>query len=143
MADQALGSFPGLQAFLFETPLYAQFLISEKWGEVAALFREDMNFKVDGYCPFCRRLSTFSRAAGGATFNSVTWSHHASLKVLEVILLAQCARNLLVIDAQYDRLSHDRWLRPRARRMIFELRSPIPDQSKICGWGLERRPESM
>jgi hypothetical protein len=50
--------FPSLQEFLFNTPLYVAYGLSD--GAVAGLFNE--SFRIDGHCPYCRSSATFIRA---------------------------------------------------------------------------------
>jgi len=61
MAEQPQ-PFSGVQNFLFNAPLYERFLFEEGYDGENALFRN--RFTVDGHCPFCGRLSTFSPVAG-------------------------------------------------------------------------------
>ena len=48
-----------IQEFLFDTPRYAEKKIKDLYGEL--LFSP---LNVDGFCPYCKKMSTFSRRSG-------------------------------------------------------------------------------
>jgi hypothetical protein len=52
--------FSDVETFFFGTPLYAAFSLTKQNAQT--IFRA--NFRVDGHCPHCRRLSTFTRSEG-------------------------------------------------------------------------------
>jgi hypothetical protein len=61
--DEKIKPFTNIFDFLFRVPLYDQYSFDAKSNNLEALLTRD--FKVDGYCPFCKRQSTFFRAEGG------------------------------------------------------------------------------
>ena len=94
--------FPGAAEFLFGAPLYEVFSyrqfrlgtvpkdIPVETLHVRRLFNQD--FKLDGYCPFCRRRSTFERTSGGLSDEGWSWFHSQGVKY-EGDLVITCARN--------------------------------------------------
>jgi hypothetical protein len=61
-------TFPGVDKFVFDTPLYETFELTRGDG---SLFLFQGNCKVDGYCPWCQTRRVFTRSAGGGSTN---WS---------------------------------------------------------------------
>jgi len=90
MAEQPQ-PFSGVQNFLFNAPLYEQFLFKKGFDEENALFKS--RFKVDGHCPFCGLLSTFSPVEGSMTENQ--WSNYilSERKTFVTDLIIECARD--------------------------------------------------
>ena len=55
--------FTNIFDFVFGVTLYDEYSFDEKSNNLKALLT--LNFRVDGYCPFCKRQSTFFRDQGG------------------------------------------------------------------------------
>src|SRR5689334_5348846 len=57
--------FPSVEEFLFNAPLYAEFVLNDDLEDVKILyshvFRDGRHIetKIDGFCPHCKRDSTF------------------------------------------------------------------------------------
>jgi hypothetical protein len=59
-----VGTIPSVEHFLFNTPLYAKCPVTHEhmeimYGRNTDSFGGKSASKIDGYCPFCKRASTF------------------------------------------------------------------------------------
>jgi hypothetical protein len=93
--------FPGRQEFLFQSPLYESFKFSDDLKDAKALLYYASS--IDGYCRYCKKLSTF-RSDGPIA--SGAWEQFQKSKYFDSTLTLTCARNsdheikffLLVMD---------------------------------------------
>lgn len=86
MAD--LKNLPGPQEFLFGAPLYEQFKLSGDLSNARALLYTPS--KMDGHCPYCAKISTFS-CGGPISVNG--WANFERDKLFHDRLSITCARN--------------------------------------------------
>lgn len=74
MTEKGFDIVPPLDVFLFETPLYAKYLIKpDEENSFKILWGQDI---VDGYCPQCKQNSTYVRAERGVSFESLSNGNH-------------------------------------------------------------------
>lgn len=85
-------NFESIVTFVFDTPLYEPLSLAESIPKVQLLLRKE--YRVDGFCPWCRSLSTF-RPSGrdhGYLSERLAKVGLADLDVCDVQLAIACSR---------------------------------------------------
>jgi hypothetical protein len=96
MAQASLRALPSVEHLFFKSPLYVQFSLSDKdveilYGRVQDDDGRRVKTKIDGYCQFCKRDSTFTVNSINIAAES-TWTNIKTRYAFEQMTIS-CARS--------------------------------------------------
>jgi hypothetical protein len=118
-------ALPSVEYLLFKAPLYATFALNDDLGDVKVLYNRVQDAKghhvytkIDGYCPYCKRDSTF-KVDGISLPAGDPWTYIKARYAFDQMTIT-CTRNenhpIRYFFSRSDHDNHESWAVPVVSR---------------------------